>query len=405
MAVAAQPSAAPVHATASAACGEVVSGAHGPTATEAPRLVPPPPLPRGITPQLVGVLSSHVGDEARLDRLRLCLQSVCQQTQQPAAFFAVWSASEALAAAVVELFAGFRATLSPSPVHAIRQTQRASQFHDLRVLYNELLCKEPPGTWLLFTDDDDLWGPERVRVYSHFVTAHASAPHITAVCASHKVRPLHRDKVAHDTAEVERQLAKGDATHCGGVHLEEEFFDFSCPCESLGAFLSLCNDATLLHPFADLRFTRFLSQYYEGNSVVYFPTDGVNPWVYYYSTAYRAPHDAEAFEQYEAQDQASTVVRRRPEDIEEATGLCRQAACGRPPGPDELESMVDFVATLRQNIEAILIRHFPEDPMSVGEMKRIAVGQCQGHISTARLAEKLARDACTRFGIRLEERC
>jgi hypothetical protein len=30
--------------------------------------------------------------------------------------------------------------------------------------------------------------------------------------------------------------------------------------------------------------------------------------------------------------------------------------------------MTDFVAALRQNIEAVLIRHFPESPMRTGEM-------------------------------------
>ena len=25
---------------------------------------------------------------------------------------------------------------------------------------------EKAGTWLIFSDDDDLWGPERVRLYS-----------------------------------------------------------------------------------------------------------------------------------------------------------------------------------------------------------------------------------------------
>jgi len=37
-------------------------------------------------------------------------------------------------------------------------------------------------------------------------------------------------------------------------------------------------------------------------------------------------------------------------------------------GDAELEEMTEFVAALRQNIEAILIRHFPETPMKVGEM-------------------------------------
>merc|ERR1712217_67734 len=147
--------------------------------------------------------------------------------------------------------------------------------------------------------------------------------------------------------EVSHQLRSGDAKHCGGVHQEEEFFDFACPRESIHDFFTLCNEEMLLHPFADLRFTRFMSEYYEGGRVMYFPTDQGDSWVYYYSTAYRTPGDQEAFEQFEAQGQASTVVRRRAEDVEEAEAACRQLSGGHVPSEEELDEMVDFVSGLR----------------------------------------------------------
>ena len=48
----------------------------------------------------------------------------------------------------------------------------------------------------------------------------------------------------------------------------QEFFDFACPASSLGVFLEMCNDKTLLHPFCDLRFSRFLQEYYQGGKVM-----------------------------------------------------------------------------------------------------------------------------------------
>lgn len=288
------------------------------------------------------------------------------------------------------------------PVRCLRQTRRTSQFYDLRWLYQEHVSKESHGTWLLFTDDDDLWGPERVRLYYDVINAYARTPGVTGVGATHKVRPVSPKKVARTQEEVVKDLKSGKAIHCGGVHVEEEFFDFSCPAECLGTFFEMCNDETLLHPFCDLRFTRFIQEYYLGGKVMYFPTDKVNPWVYYYSTAYRRPEDQETYEQFAAQDQASTVVRRRPEDTEEAMVLCRATGAGLAT-EEEREEMADFVAGLRQNIEAVLIRHFPEEPMKIGEMKRIAVGQVPaGQFYALKLAEKLARQACERFGVALE---
>mmetsp|Transcript_73430 Transcript_73430/g.148591 ORF Transcript_73430/g.148591 Transcript_73430/m.148591 type:complete len:373 (+) Transcript_73430:32-1150(+) len=358
----------------------------------------PPPLNGEL--RLCGVLSSHVGDAKRLRRLRQCLESVLDQTQKPAAFFMVWSSPESLVAEVEALLLSFKERLSPSSFHCLRQQKRTSQFYDIRWLYQEYISKEPDNTWLLFSDDDDLWGPERLRLYGIIIDQHGRVPGVTAVCATHKVRPKDPRKVAMTPKEVQQQLLKGDAMHCGGVHQEEEFFDFACPASSLGVFLEMCNDQTLLHPFCDLRFSRFLQEYYQGGKVMYFPTDKTNPWVYYYSTAYRRPEDAEIYEQFVEQDQASTVVKSRKEDRIEAQALCKQL--GGQPSAAELQEMTDFVAALRQNIEAVLIRHFPESPMRTGEMKRIAVGQAQGQVFALKLAEKLAREACSTFGVRLE---
>eukprot|EP00933_Yihiella_yeosuensis_P081142 TRINITY_DN94691_c0_g1_i1.p1 TRINITY_DN94691_c0_g1~~TRINITY_DN94691_c0_g1_i1.p1 ORF type:complete len:405 (+),score=86.35 TRINITY_DN94691_c0_g1_i1:93-1217(+) len=364
-------------------------------------VVLPAPPPPDVPFRLVSILSSHIGDKKRLARLRQCLESVAAQTGPLAAFFVVWSAPDTLAADVEKLFEELQRKLPQTFVKCLRQTKRTSQFYDIRWLYDELVSKEPKGTWLIFTDDDDLWGPERVRLYLGVISANARAPGVTGVGATHKVRPKDRSKVAQSPKEVEKHLASGDALHCGGVHVEEEFFDFACPVECLGDFLKMCNEETLLHPFCDLRFTRFIQEYYTGGKCMYFPTsEKTNPWVYYYSTAYRTPEDGEAYEQFTEQDQASTVVKLRAEDKAEAQEICRKN--GRQPSDEELDEMIEFVAGLRQNIEAVLIRHFPETPMKTGEMKRIAVGQAQGQIFALKLAEKLARQACHRFGITLE---
>merc|ERR1719329_1658559 len=133
---------------------------------------------------------------------------------------------------------------------------------------------------------------------------------------------------------------------------------------------------------------------------MYFSTDQPGmQWVYYYSTAHRTPQDDAAYSHDSAQDQASAVVKLREEDRDEAAELCRQLH-GRT-SPEDMEEMLDFVSTLRQNTEAMLIRHFPDEPMKVGEMRRIAVGQAQGEAYAMRVAERLARQACVRFGIQL----
>eukprot|EP00403_Amphidinium_massartii_P025540 CAMPEP_0178385470 /NCGR_PEP_ID=MMETSP0689_2-20121128/8048_1 /TAXON_ID=160604 /ORGANISM="Amphidinium massartii, Strain CS-259" /LENGTH=396 /DNA_ID=CAMNT_0020005751 /DNA_START=60 /DNA_END=1247 /DNA_ORIENTATION=- len=357
---------------------------------------PSPPLSQPKRQRLVGVLSSHIGTQQRLERLKDLFGSIAQQSEPLDTMFMVWSApSEELRggveAAVEQLR---RACGQRCPVTTLRQTKRTSQFYDIRWLWDELLSKEASGTWVLFTDDDDLWANRRVQTYKTNLARFANQPSVTGLCATHKVRPTSRKLVARTSAEITEHLSSGKAIHCGGVHKEEEFFDFACPLASLGEFLKMCNEETLLHPFCDLRFSRFLQEYYEGGKVMYMPTDSHESWVYYYSTAYRTPSDEETYQQFVAQEQASTVLKLRAEDEVEAKELLRQstAAGGASPTTQDIEEMVDFVATLRQNIEAVLIRHFPEEPLSVSRLKRIAVEQAQGQVFGLRLADKLARE-------------
>lgn len=76
---------------------------------------------------------------------------------------------------------------------------------------------------LLFSDDDDLWGPERCRLYGAVIERHGPLPGVTAVCATHKLRPMHRKRVASSVEDVEEDLRRGEAIQCGGVHQEEDY--------------------------------------------------------------------------------------------------------------------------------------------------------------------------------------
>mmetsp|Transcript_73669 Transcript_73669/g.137674 ORF Transcript_73669/g.137674 Transcript_73669/m.137674 type:complete len:410 (+) Transcript_73669:91-1320(+) len=352
--------------------------------------------------RLVGVLSSRIGGEQRLQRLKYLFTSIEEQLDHLDAMFVVWSAADELVEKVEAVIQQFQSSLAGQcQVKALRQSKRTSQFYDIRWLWDELLVHEQSGTWVLFTDDDDLWAPRRVQTYRRALSQHGKEAGVTGLCAAHKVRPTDRSCVATSASEVDQHLKRGDAQHRGGVHLEEEFFDFACPLSSLGEFLKMCNEETLLHPFCDLRFSRFLQEYYEGGKVMYIPTNSAESWVYYYSTAFRNPTDEGAYNQFTAQDQASTVLKIRQEDKTEAMDLLKQAHGARKPAQEEIDEMVDFVATLRQNTEAMLIRHFPEEPMKVAAMRRMAVEQAQGQVWAMRLAEKLARESCQRFGLQL----
>ena len=54
------------------------------------------------------------------------------------------------------------------------------------------------------------------------IEQHGRLPGVTAVCATHKLRPAHHRRVALTVKDVERQMREGEAIQCGGVHQEED---------------------------------------------------------------------------------------------------------------------------------------------------------------------------------------
>merc|ERR1719324_1644049 len=113
-------------------------------------------------------MASHIDSEIRLRHLRTCLKSVEHQVALPRAMFVGISASEDRYADVRCLLGRVFENIEARgcEVQVRLSSVRLTQFQHYRALLPKMRGADGASSWVLFTDDDDLWHPRRVQTYA-----------------------------------------------------------------------------------------------------------------------------------------------------------------------------------------------------------------------------------------------
>jgi hypothetical protein len=168
---------------------------------------------------LVGLLASDIRNTTRLAYLEDCLRSVRAQTVPLRQILLGVSTSvdmyEPVKAALAKAKGAFD-TLGCTFRVRLSKT-RQSQFEHYHALLPYLEQLDPDTTWLLFSDDDDLWHPRRVESY---VMAARSAPLALAAvmcprCAVNKVSLP--SGTAVESIDASRHLLVRESTQGNGA--------------------------------------------------------------------------------------------------------------------------------------------------------------------------------------------
>ena len=115
-------------------------------------------------PRLVGMMAAHLSSTDQLSELSLCLESLRRQSSKPSIVVVSYSAGSArLATAAAVAFADAGSDF----IVALHSKVARSQFehytvcaqHVEKALVDDSCTRE--DVWCLFSDDDDLWHPER----------------------------------------------------------------------------------------------------------------------------------------------------------------------------------------------------------------------------------------------------
>mmetsp|Transcript_24848 Transcript_24848/g.82793 ORF Transcript_24848/g.82793 Transcript_24848/m.82793 type:complete len:372 (+) Transcript_24848:68-1183(+) len=273
--------------------------------------------PSRVAPRLIGLLAAHFAaqDHGRVDRLRRLLHSVEGQTRR-VPLLVSWSAEDAPAAAedigrqsVAERAAAvFGEFEELGVVYAMpRLRGRSSQFEHYSRLQQTMArhVKADRQPLVFFTDDDDIWHPQRAEEYLAAATQHPEAE--VLACRMH-ISPGLAPRLPPDASaqEVSRRQAAGEfrVTLCDEKPSEGlfgtatgEYFDIAVAWQVFESFFRRHNEAVIGNCFADIRFRTFLLRW-PGCIHRFLPhgysDDGQDeaPWMYFYdrpTEAYTTP--------------------------------------------------------------------------------------------------------------------
>ena len=251
------------------------------------------------------LLASYVSSRQRLGFLRQALNSIASQVVPPDCLVLSWYADEPMAS---EVQAMLRVVKLPFRFRCLRQSKRHSQYGHLRealAAFELEMPRDDAGaaqTWLLFSDDDDLWHPHRVRL-ARLACAEASAepprgarqrlseqrpsaaaaakssaassssssssssspPSSSSLADTARTNALAFGVYAYPTESVAQAAASAsevdsslDRRQCGIWLGACEVFQFAVRPWVLRSFLRAEPEAVLRHRFADVRFVTWM---------------------------------------------------------------------------------------------------------------------------------------------------
>ena len=238
---------------------------------------------------IIGMVASHIDTVERLISFRRCLRSVKQQRQPLSRLHVSCSGLKHEEAA--DVMAEETSGMEVSFVHC---EQRRSQFEHLRELF-AAQCDSLSSAFILFGDDDDIWSPDRVAVYSHLLAARVpddtdglSLEWAALPCASSGIEL--NDADAQST--VDGMLLRGQAS----IKEMSVYFMIACRMRAVRAFFEACPMNLVRSKFCDIAFKNHMLE--RTKCVRFAPDDSASrtlvkqgSWLIYYNNDKGISHD------------------------------------------------------------------------------------------------------------------
>jgi len=233
---------------------------------------------------IVALCAVHIHDESRCRGLENCLRTIRQQTSAPDLSLIGWSAGDASTrTATAQFFQEMMETKvinnEPSSVEG-----RLSQFQHFQQLLQDprlstLACNGKP-TWIMSSDDDDLWHRERVFTYRHIIETMATLPDDRDVRSTNHAQLCPGvSEIASSFFHAEVMLQEGLAKRVVGAEDDRlEYFDYALRLDLMQDFFEWISSGLLEHKFCDRALIRFLALA-RNESVFFHPSC----WMYFYN--------------------------------------------------------------------------------------------------------------------------
>ena len=200
--------------------------------------------------RLVSLCASHLDRPKRLEHLHRMLDSWNVQTE-PVQLYISLSANPDVGDA--GQIANRLQRLYGSDLVVYPSQQQCSQFTHYRRLCDMVPTKRRKGSWVLFTDDDDLWHPRRVKAYRNALRT--LEEHNISHKIAHIALPAAFSGSKEPTIEDFENMSL-DQT--GPPKLDVNYIALCCRFAHLRQFVQQCDDELLNWRLCDVLFNRFL---------------------------------------------------------------------------------------------------------------------------------------------------
>jgi hypothetical protein len=119
------------------------------------------------SPQLICLIASHVNSLKRIERVLTLFSSIKKQSQMPTR--TIMSMSSSLDKENSTAIQSVLEAAKEASVEVIQQAHALKQFEHYDFLTN-LLKDYSDNTWILFSDDDDIWHEDRIASYQQAIS-------------------------------------------------------------------------------------------------------------------------------------------------------------------------------------------------------------------------------------------
>lgn len=242
--------------------------------------------------QLVCFIASVIKEPRRLEFFKQLLKSIQDQELPLDGLFISSYIDPSLQTDIQELLRGISST--GTKVHILKQKRPKRQFVQIKELSDRVdkvfPCPQNTESFILFSDDDDLWHPTRTKHYYRISTDADSTlfPMLSAICMRESTEI---DKFEYPTvcsnhpeatcaADVDRLIECGCLSFKFNQSDLYEYHEYAVRRYVLREFLTENAWIVNNNRFADMRFRYFIATYKVGimRTAHYIP----DQWLYYY---------------------------------------------------------------------------------------------------------------------------
>ena len=225
---------------------------------------------------MVCLCASHMNTLGRWERFMQMLTSWKEQT---------WKMPLIVSMSFEESVEGVISLPEMEGLTMIRQRRKRSQFEHYKALA-ELNWGD--GTWVMFTDDDDLWHEARAEAYVTMLQeckkrgVRPAYVVSKTIVATEEDDPPGLERAEDVTALFERGVISQEAFDKKDVGRMEDgnYVEYGVSIRTLRGFLKGIRQELLEHKFCDMAFTRYLREGHELPMCRLQP-EGI-PWLYFY---------------------------------------------------------------------------------------------------------------------------